>query len=128
MKLPENYNEPLVIERIMRGMPKVPVRNFDGPDELVSRYHVHETGVITDRQLIHFYPTDKYPPPQRTALIVALDDEDWPDEYVTELGEFSKGPLESPRWTYIGGDEITHRVAYWARFPALPRGLEAWSE
>lgn len=32
----------------------VPVRIFDGPDELVDRYFVHETGVITDRQLHHF--------------------------------------------------------------------------
>ena len=37
----------------------VPVRNFEGPDELIPAHHVAPDGVVTDRRLIQWQPYPK---------------------------------------------------------------------
>lgn len=99
----------------------VPVRDFDAPDQHVPQWHERADGVIVDRQLIEWHPVDRFPPPEQTALLVAIDDPDWPDEFVTEFAEFSRAMTDTPHWRFIGGDTVDLPIAYWARFPLLPR-------
>ena len=101
----------------------VPVRNFDGPDELVPAHHVRSDGVITDRRALQWFPYPQFEPPRATALLIALDDPDFPDEYVLEFGEYTNCLREGGGWILIGSDAPDDPVRYFARVGNLPRSL-----
>lgn len=120
---PDPDHEPVRTLGIGHRRYLVPVRNFDGPDELVPAHHVGPDGIVTDRRLIQWFPYPKFEPPRATALLLALDDPDFPDELTLEFGEYTNCRRHGSGWILIGSDAPDYPVRYFARVGNLPRGV-----